>query len=111
MTLFVHMMTLYSIHSRGTVNSDSGSDAMAANDAKLFGALLNGVAKRVIFADASFTDTLLKQEIYPALDDAGERSACARTRTCGHALGACVQAYDALCVRRRTRSMCACACV
>ena len=46
---------------------------MAAEEAKLFGALLNGVAKRVVFADADFTDELLKKEIYPALDDAGEK--------------------------------------
>ena len=48
---------------------------MAAEEAKLFGALLNGVAKRVVFADADFTDELLKKEIYPALDDAGEKRA------------------------------------
>ena len=53
--------------------------AEAAAEGKLFGALLNGVAKRVVFGDADFTDELLKKEIYPNLDDVGAR-ACERAR-------------------------------
>jgi len=47
----------------------------AANEGKLFTALLNGLAKRIIFQDPEFTDALLKDQIYPNLDDTGARAA------------------------------------
>jgi len=53
----------------------------AANEAKLFTALLNGLAKRIVFQDPEFTDALLKDQIYPNLDDAGAlAAACAPCR-------------------------------
>ena len=54
---------------------------MAADEAKRFGALLNGVAKRVVFGDGDFSDDVLKNEIYPNADEKSER-ARARAR-CG----------------------------
>ena len=56
---------------------------MAADEAKRFGALLNGVAKRVVFGDGDFSDDVLKNEIYPNADEKSER-ARARARLWKH---------------------------